>query len=52
MALVIAGAQVEIPGLDVRSFRDNAKLKLDSRDYRKRPETWVRAIILHTTKGI
>jgi hypothetical protein len=52
MALVIAGAQVEIPDLEVRSWKDDPKLKLKQGDYRKRPDTWVRGIILHTTKGI
>lgn len=52
MALVVAGAQVEVPDLKVVSWLDNPKLKLDSRDYRMRPKTWVRGIILHTTRGI
>jgi hypothetical protein len=52
MALIIAGAQVEVPDLEVRSWKDDPKLKLKQGDYRKRPDTWVRGIILHTTKGI
>lgn len=52
MAVVIRGVAVEVPGLDIRSWLDDPKLKLDGEDYRKRPDTWVRAIILHTTMGI
>ena len=52
MALVIRDKEVEVPGLDIRSWKQDPKLKLDTRDYRKRPDTWVRGIILHTTKGI
>jgi len=52
MGLIIRGQQVEVPGLDIRSWHDDPKLKLASEDYRGRPDTWVRGIILHTTQGI
>lgn len=52
MALIVAGSSVEVPGLEIRSWKDDPKLKLATGDYRKRPDTWVRGIILHTTKGI
>lgn len=52
MALIIRGSEVAVPGLDIRSWHDDPKLKLDGEDYRARPDTWVRAIIIHTTQGI
>jgi len=50
--LVIDGAQIEVPDLDIRNWNDDKRFKLSSGDYRMRPNTWVRGIILHTTKGI
>jgi len=52
MALIIRGTEVEVPNLAIRSWHDDPKLKLDGEDYRARPDTWVRGIILHTTMGI
>ena len=52
MAVIIRGTEIEVPGLNIRSWHDDPKLKLDGEDYRKRPDTWVRGIILHTTRGI
>lgn len=52
MSLVIRGTQVEVPGLTIKSWFDDPNLKLAGEDYRKRPDTWVRGIILHTTNGI
>lgn len=52
MALIIRDTEIEVPGLDIRSWHDDPKLKLSGEDYRARPTTRVRGIILHTTKGI
>jgi len=52
MALIIRDTEIEVPGIYVRSWKDDPKLKLADEEYKKRPDTWVRGIILHTTKGI
>lgn len=51
--LVIKGKQVEVPGLEITNWFDNPKLRLrPGQDCRARHVTWVRGIVLHTTKGI
>jgi N-acetyl-anhydromuramyl-L-alanine amidase AmpD len=52
MAIIIDGAPEEIPGLVTRSWGDDPKLHLTNEDCRPRITTWVRNIVLHTTKGI
>lgn len=50
--LVIAGIEIEVPGLLVRNWHDSARLRLTPQDRKSRPRTWVRGIVLHTTRGI
>lgn len=52
MGLLMRGSDIAIPGLDVRSPHQDPRLKLTAENYRKRPDTWVRGIVLHTTKGL
>lgn len=52
MGVIIRGAEIEVPGLLVQNFKDEPKFGLKPNDGRKRPNTWVRGIVLHTTKGI
>lgn len=53
MGVVINDAVIEVPGIDtVLSWHDDKRLRLKQGDFRKRPDTWVRGIVLHTTKGI
>ncbi len=49
--LLVAGLELEVPGVRVINSRDAAWCKLDGGDYRKRRTPWVRQIIVHTTKG-
>ena len=49
--LVIAGKQVDVPGVVVHNYFDDPKLKLADYDGRPRKTSWVRNIILHTTVG-
>lgn len=51
--LVIKGKQVEVAGLKITNFLDDPKLRLrPGQDCRARHTTWVRGIVVHTTKGI
>ncbi|MDQ3295056.1 MAG: N-acetylmuramoyl-L-alanine amidase [Myxococcota bacterium] len=50
-ALLVAGLEVSVPGLDIFSRRRTSWAKLDPGDFRMRRTSWVRQIILHTTKG-
>jgi hypothetical protein len=50
--LIIAGVDREVEGLIVRNWFDEPKLRLKSEDMVLRPLTWIRAIVLHTSKGI
>jgi len=50
--LIIRGEEVPVDGLDIRNWNDDKKLKLAKEDYRTRPDTWVRGVILHTTRGV
>lgn len=51
--LVLNGQVHEAPGLTCTNWLDDPRLRLKREDYRTRPaDTWLRAIVLHTTKGI
>jgi hypothetical protein len=51
--LVIAGKRETVAGLDVSSWLDMPDLRLrKNEDFRQRNTTWIRQIVLHTTKGI
>lgn len=51
--IVIAGNQEQVPGISVLSWLDNPILRLKAvEDMRQRYTPWVRAICLHTTKGV
>lgn len=52
MGIVVSGKNLEIPGLAIQNYKDVPEFKLKSTDGRPRPTTWVRGIILHTTRGI
>ena len=53
MGVVINDAVIEVPGIEtVLSWHDDKRLRLKKGDYRARPDTWVRGIVLHTTKGM
>lgn len=51
MSLIVEGVDVDVPGVEVYSWRNLAWARLDPRDYRERRSPWVRQIIVHTTKG-
>jgi hypothetical protein len=48
----IRKSSIEVPGLVVLNPTDDINYALADEDYRTRPNTWVRGIVLHTTKGI
>lgn len=50
--LLIADVVVDVPGVEVENPLTASWCKLGPEDYRTRRETWIRQIILHTTKGI
>lgn len=51
--LVISGEEVQVPGLEIVNFHDEPVLALRmGQDKRLRHTRWVRAIGLHTTKGL
>lgn len=52
MGLIIKGKEVIVPGLTVLSWKDDPVLRIAQTDLTTRPETWIRAIVLHTTNGI
>lgn len=53
MALVIDGADVDVPGLIVVSWKQDPRVRLSSGDGRdRRPGETVRRVVLHTTRGI
>lgn len=55
MGVVIAGIVEEVPGVRVLSWKDNPNLRLrigTGLDGRQRFTSFVRGIVLHTTKGI
>lgn len=50
---VVNGQRDQVAGLDVTSWLDAPVLTLGPEDFRVRaPGTWIRAVVLHTTKGI
>src|SRR5262245_2126133 len=50
--LVIGGAVIPVAGLAVYNWHDHASMpRLRSSDYRPRETSWVRMLVLHTTKG-
>ena len=51
--LIIKGKEVQVPGLKIVNYNDDPSLRLTpGKDCRPRHTTWVRGIVLHTTKGI
>lgn len=52
MSLVIDGKFYSVPGQTIQNFSKEPKFALKSNDGKIRPETWVRGIVLHTTRGI
>lgn len=50
--LVVAGVQVDVPGVRVLNVTDDARAKLSPEDYKKRASRVVKKIVVHTTKGI
>jgi hypothetical protein len=52
MGVIIRGKDIEVPNCVVKNFKNEPKFGLKPNDGRKRPNTWVRGIVLHTTKGI
>jgi hypothetical protein len=50
--LIIGGKHVPVAGLDIENFVDRPVLRLRGEDVRPRHNSWVRQVILHTTKGI
>ncbi len=49
--LIIDGNEVAVPGLTIVNANDEPWATLDPADFRPRRTSWVRQIILHTTKG-
>jgi len=50
--LVIKGKQVEVPELKISNWFDDSRLRLrPGQDCRARHVTWIRNIVLHTSKG-
>lgn len=53
MSLVINERRVEIPGLDSICFLDDEKYQLAPSGFHDRPpDTWIKAIVLHTRMGL
>ena len=52
MGLIINHTVHTIPGIEIRSWQNDPLLRLSIDDYRRRPKTALKQIILHTTKGI
>jgi hypothetical protein len=53
--IVLAGRQVQVPGIDVVNYVDDVRLRLAPGDVRRRrpdERSWVHAVVLHTTAGI
>ena len=49
--LLVNGKEVPVPGLDIINGNDASWCRLSGKDSRVRPTSWVRQIIIHTTKG-
>jgi hypothetical protein len=53
MALIVNGSPEDVPGLVTRSWLDDSRFSLTpGEDVRRRGTTWIRSIVLHTTKGL
>lgn len=52
MSVVVNGKPEGVPGLLTRSWREEPRLSLVGKDVRRRKTSWVRSVVLHTTKGI
>jgi len=52
MGLIIRGQELEVPGITIQNFLDEPKFKLKPTDGKPRPNTWVRGVVIHTTRGI
>ena len=50
--LIIKQKAYEISGQVIQNFKDDPGFGLKRNDGKKRPTTWIRGIVLHTTKGI
>lgn len=51
---VIDGKRIRVAGLDVTSWQDDPRLRLVMGEdgSRRKPSAWIRAVVLHTTKGL
>jgi len=52
MGVIIEDKFYGVEDLVIQNFKDYPEFALKPKDGRKRPKTWVRGIVLHTTKGI
>ncbi len=50
--LIINGKEVLVPGLDVKNWHDNPKLRRSPEDGKLRKSKWIKQVILHSTGGI
>lgn len=50
--MIIRGEHIAVSELTIQNFKDEPKFSLQPNDGRKRPKTWIRGIVLHTTRGI
>lgn len=50
--VVIDGRQEEIPGIVVQNFIEKPELRLGPNGWRPRHTSWIRQIVLHSTRGI
>jgi len=53
VGVIVNGADITVPGVpNIQNYIEEPKFALKANDGRPRPNTWVRGIVLHTTKGI
>lgn len=50
--VIVDRVEHEVYGLSVRNWLDDKDLRLKAEDMSLRPETWIRAVVLHTSRGI
>ena len=50
--LLVAGVVIPVEGVDVSNPVNSTWAKLSPDDYKRRKTSWVRAVVMHTTKGI
>lgn len=50
--LIIKGKPYDVPNQVIQNFKDEPAFALKRNDGKKRPNTWIRGIVLHTTKGL